>query len=99
MTEWVKIKRGLFYKPDNCGYTGIRDHAGRYSEDEAKAEARLEGVTAMPLSEAPEFSAACFDDLARAHLQRQRDMLLEYVASSASAGCVTAKHLISQLSK
>lgn len=70
---WVKMKRGLFYAPNDCGYTGIRDLAGRYSEAEAKAETSCEGVTAMPLSEAPEFSPACYDDLARQHLQSQRD--------------------------
>ena len=72
MTEpWVKMKRGLFYMPNDCGYTGIRDHAGRYTQAEALAETSCEGVTAMPLADAPEFSPACFDDVARAHLKRQ----------------------------
>lgn len=72
---WVKMKRGLFYMPNDCGYTGIRDHAGRFTEAEAVAETSCDGVTAMPLDEAPEFSSACFDDLARAHLLKQRDAL------------------------
>lgn len=84
---WVKMKRGLFYRPDDCGYTGIRDYAGRYSEAEAKAEMACEGVTAMPLADAPEFSSACFDDLARNHLQAQRDALREQVKSLGQEPC------------
>lgn len=83
MTEqWVKMKRGLFYLPNDCGYTGIRDHAGRYSRSEAIAETSCEGVTAMPLADAPEFSQACFDDVAREHLKRQRDRAREQYARS-----------------
>jgi hypothetical protein len=75
MTAWVKMKRGLFYSPNDSGYTGIRDLAGRYTEAEAMAETNCKGVTAMRLDAAPEFSPACFDDLARQHLTRQRDAL------------------------
>ena len=70
---WVKMKRGLFYGPNDRGYTGIRDLAGRYSEAAATAETTLEGVTAMPLAEAPEFAPNCYDDLAMKHLRQQRD--------------------------
>ena len=59
-------KRGLYYRTDSCGYTGIKDHAGRYLETDASPE---NGVTAIHEDEAADFSPACFDDLARAHLQ------------------------------
>ena len=38
MTEdrYIIIKRGLYYRPNSQGYTGIRDHAGRYSLEVAK---------------------------------------------------------------
>jgi hypothetical protein len=76
--KWVIIKRGLFYKPDGCGYTGIRDHAGRYTRDEAMQHAcPAAGCTVMRLQDAPEFTGACFDDLARNHLRAKRDVLLD----------------------
>lgn len=73
-TEWLLMKRGLYYRPDDCGYTGIRDHAGRYSFEEAQDRAS-NGVTIISLADAPEFSEACFDDLARKHLTEQRDAI------------------------
>lgn len=76
MTEqWLLLKRGLYWRPDDLGYTGIRDHAGRYSLDEAKARVGdgSSGVTMIKEGEAPEFTSACFDDLAREHLKKQID--------------------------
>lgn len=63
--EYLLVKRGLYYRPDNQGYTGIRDLAGRYFESDASPE---DGVTAVHHEEAPLFSAACFDDLKVKHL-------------------------------
>lgn len=80
MTEelWLLKKRGLYYCPNDCGYTGIRDHAGRYTGEEARA--RLSpGIAMVRLDAAPEFSEACFDDLARDHLTKQRDSALAEV--------------------
>ena len=28
--QWLLMKRGLLWWPNHCGYTGIRDLAGRY---------------------------------------------------------------------
>lgn len=70
--EWLLVKRDLYYRPEGKGYTGIRDHAGRYSHDEALATAK-NGVSMVKLEDAPEFSKACYDDLARDHLAKQRD--------------------------
>jgi hypothetical protein len=66
--RFLLMKRGLYYRPDNCGYTGIKDHAGRYLAEDARPDS---GVTAIHEDEAPDFSPACFDDLAREHLQQQ----------------------------
>jgi hypothetical protein len=73
--DYLLMKRGLFYRPNAQGYTGIRDHAGRYAEAEAIARSRdgEDGVTMVLETEAPEFTASCYDDLARDHLTRQRD--------------------------
>jgi hypothetical protein len=85
--QYVILKRGLFYAPDAQGYTGIRDLAGRYSKADAEAEARIEGVSCMPLSAAPEFTDACFGDLARKHLAGQRDKLREQVRALGAEPC------------
>jgi hypothetical protein len=70
--RYLLLKRGLYYGPNWCGYTGIKDHAGRYSEYEAKSHiGPVSGVTMVRESEAPDFTPECFDDLARAHLAKK----------------------------
>ncbi len=34
--QWLLVKRGLYYGPNNSGYTGIKDLAGRYDYEDAK---------------------------------------------------------------
>lgn len=71
---YLLMKRGLYYRPDAMGYTGIKDHAGRYSKEDAEGHADpASGVTMVSEAQAAEFSPGCFDDLARAHLLKQRD--------------------------
>lgn len=41
------------------------------------------------LADAPEFSEACFDDLARAHLAKQRDLALAALEKIAEGKCAT----------
>ncbi len=66
---FLLMKRDLYYRPNAMGYTGIKDHAGRYTKAEAENHADpISGVTAIAAIDAPDFSPACFDDLARAHL-------------------------------
>ena len=64
--RYLLVKRGLYYRPDNCGYTGIKEHAGRYREVDALG---LDGVMAIHEDEAPDYSSACFEDLKEAHLK------------------------------
>lgn len=60
--EYLLIKRGLYYGPDNRGYTGIKEKAGRYTQ--AEGEALLDcDVTYMHENDAPMFSQACWDDV------------------------------------
>lgn len=71
---YLLVKRDLYYRPNANGYTGIKDHAGRYTKAESERHADpMSGVSMVMADEAPEFSAACFDDLARAHLQKKLD--------------------------
>jgi hypothetical protein len=78
--EWLLVKRGLYYRPEGIGYTGIRDNAGRYSREEAESTIGPE-VTMVRLEDAPEFTDACFEDLARDHLRKQLDAALALVAT------------------
>ncbi|APL94124.1 hypothetical protein [Sphingobium indicum] len=63
--RFLLVKRGLYYRPGNQGYTGIKDRAGRYPESDASPE---DGITAIHEDDAPEYSQACFADLKEKHM-------------------------------
>lgn len=63
--QYLLVKRGLYYCPDNRGYTGIKDNAGRYEKDFANG---LNEVTAIHIKDAPDYSEACFEDIKFKHL-------------------------------
>lgn len=76
--RYLILKRGLYYRPDECGYTGIKDHAGRYSLFVAKSIAApngpdgpADGITFVHEDDAKDFTDACFDDLKAAHLEKK----------------------------
>lgn len=58
--EYLLMKRGLYYRPDNRGYTGIKSEAGRYHEIDAYPDG---GCTAIHASDAPLFAPACWNDV------------------------------------
>jgi hypothetical protein len=68
---WLIVKRDLYYRPDARGYTGIRDHAGRYSWEEA-ANHVGHGCTIVHESVAPEFRKAAHLDIVIDILLKQR---------------------------
>lgn len=71
---YLLVKGGLYYRPDACGYTGIKANAGRYSLAEAEYyHDPSAGVSVTHESIAPEFSCACYDDLKAQYLMQQRD--------------------------
>lgn len=92
-TEYVLLKRDLFECPRHQGYTGIRDKAGTWSLSYIQARDlpvkeiydRSHEHYALPLSAAPEFTGACFDDLARDHLIEQRNAQSKEIEALRSA--------------
>lgn len=70
------VKRGLYFRPNCQGYTGIRDEAGRYSHAAAQSHAEHGECTIVLASEAPEFMPLAYNDLVIKHLTKQRDEAL-----------------------
>lgn len=73
--QYVIIKEGLYYKPNQMGYTGVLKYAGRYSEDEAKSHARIPGIFYQHEDTAPRFSANCFSDIRDREIMGDMDEL------------------------
>lgn len=95
MSEWLLIKKGMYYRPGSMGYTGIRDEAGRFSDHESREamENSHDGsVTRVLLSEAQEFSEDCWHELALNHLRKkiaaltERNEVLEKVIGLSNTG-------------
>lgn len=92
MTQYVLLKRDLYECPGHKGYTGIRDKAGRWSEEEITASrysiANVYNPSyrehyAIPADVAPEFTNECFHDLSLAHLRGKVERLQEALTPSA----------------
>lgn len=66
--RYLLVKRGLYYAPNNRGYTGVKALAGRYREVDALG---LDGVTAIHEDDAPMFSAACWQDVKVGYLLQE----------------------------
>jgi hypothetical protein len=67
-------KRGLYYRPESAGYTGIKDEAGRYPFEEAAErscpngpDGPRDGITIWRESEAPDYSGSCCPDVKAKH--------------------------------
>ena len=59
-------KRGLYYRPDSMGYTGLKSQAGLYTLDEAAEiagpngpDGPRDGIIVWAADDAPEYSPAC----------------------------------------
>lgn len=81
--HYLLVKRGLYYRPNRCGYTGVKSEAGRYSESEANP---LSGVSAVHEDDAPAYSPNCYDDVAmrdfRKRVKQATDDLEAHIARS-----------------
>ncbi|WP_226560770.1 hypothetical protein [Salipiger thiooxidans] len=68
--QFLIEKRGMYYRPEAQGYTGLKRHAGRYSFEEAVLhvgpngpDGPQDGISMWCENEAPEFSSACAWDI------------------------------------
>lgn len=63
--KYLIEKRGLYYRSNSRGYTGLKSEAGRYSLEEVAfrfpnmESPNQDGMTYIPVKEAPEYSKAC----------------------------------------
>lgn len=71
--RFLIVKRGLYYRPDSCGYTGLKREAGRYPASYANARS---GETSIHEDDAPEYSSACWEETRLADKDRQIAELL-----------------------
>jgi hypothetical protein len=74
---WVIMKRGLYYRPESAGYTGILDEAGWYTYSTAVALRRAHGeddepISIMTYAAAPEFAPSCCAAVKVRHLEALR---------------------------
>jgi len=68
--RYLLIKRGLYYRPNNQGYTGKRSEAGRYPETDADD---MSGVTAVHEDNAAEYAPACWQETINQDLRERLD--------------------------
>lgn len=80
MTEapatFLIMKRGLYYRPDDNGYTGIKEEAGRYSLPETAVRFPMSddsGRSFIHEGDAPEYSPACWEETKLAHQKKKLD--------------------------
>lgn len=58
VANWLIRKNGHFYRPNKAGYTSRKSEAGRYTEADAKSEARIEkGMQAIHVDDWPDDAA------------------------------------------
>lgn len=79
---FLMLKRDLYECPDHCGYTGVKDRAGRYTLADVATSIGPDKYT--PLNEehyfikeedAPEYTHKCFWDVREAHLKEKIEAL------------------------
>lgn len=97
-------KRGLYYRPNARGYTGLKSEAGRYSFDEAVErvgpngpDGPQDGLGMWRESEAPEYSSRCPWDVRMERAAYQRG--LEDAAAEIDCGCPQREAVLSAKNK
>ena len=74
--DYYLISHGLYFRPEACGYTGIRDEAGLFDKSYAEDYSKNGDPVMVHKDDekmAPEFMPAAYNDLVINHLKKQRD--------------------------
>ena len=88
---WVVIKRGLYWRPNSQGYTGLLSQAGVYSDEESAVLADGVDVTRQSFKEAAEVMPATYTDIERDYWRDEALRLRALVAAALSALIVKEK--------
>lgn len=78
---YLLMKRGLYWRPDSCGYTGLKREAGRYSDEDSAWT--CDGPLADPKTtriaedKAPRFSPSCDIYVRQAEAERSLDVAVK----------------------
>jgi hypothetical protein len=94
--DHLLMKRGLYYRPANCGYTAIKDHAGRYPASEARSE---DGVTAIHEDEAPAYLKAGYSNWLAEHASakvKEQDATIRALQAALTAATSALKECASR---
>lgn len=89
-------KRGLYYRPEARGYTGLKREAGRYSFEDAAARVRpngpdswQDGKVMWAEADAPEFSSACAWDVKMKELAEKPTRIIAAVCDEVNGNGFT----------
>jgi hypothetical protein len=68
--KWLLLKRGLYWRPNSQGYTGLKSEAGRYTDEEVAIYRRQDEreVFILDAETADEIAPKCWPDVAQRHL-------------------------------
>jgi len=103
---WLILKRGYYYRPDNCGYTAIKSEAGRYSLEETAVHFPNEsdsGLSFIHEDKADDYSPACDVITKLQHqnkiLRQERDELALVIMGGEDAPGLAASLSVEELQK
>ena len=88
--EYYLISHGLYFRPEACGYTGIRDEAGLFDKSYAEDYSKNGDPVMVHKDDekmAPEFMPAAYNDLVINHLKKQRDDALRTASAQQVDKC------------
>jgi hypothetical protein len=84
--KWLLMKRGLYWRPNSQGYTGLKSEAGRYTDEEVAIYRRQDEreVFILDAETADEIAPKCWPDVAQRHLAGLLSSAQAQIASARS---------------